>query len=309
MSHHHSLITIAGLIAIAAFLFTIPFMGLDAASADNPIDPLAKRELLRQNLATMQAELESGHHTFEIGFNPAMQYSIDQLCTYIPQSQKACLYLTQSKNIATVETLPSSYIGYFTPIRSQGACGGAWAVASCGEFESVIKKKDSIEVNLSEQQLISCNPYGWGCNGGDFYYDQFVNPGAMLESCFPYVGLDIPCVDTCPYPYQAQGWGYVDPSVNVPAVDDIKLAIYTYGAVGACVYVDSYFQAYVSGTFSKCKKNVSWPNHTIQLVGWDDAKEAWLLKNSWGIAWGENGFMWIRYNCNLVGYEANYVIY
>jgi len=309
MSHHHSLIKIAGLVAIAAILFIVPLTAIDAASSQDPAGTLAKRELLKRQLDSMKAEIAAGNHTFTVGFNPAMQYSIDQLCTYTPSSHKSHLYLTTPKSIATIETLPSSYIGYFTPVVNQGGCGAAWAIASCGEFESVIKKTDGIVVNLSEQQLVSCNPYGWGCNGGELYFDLFVDPGAMLESCFPFVGLDIPCIDTCPYPYQAQGWGYVDPSVNVPAVEDIKLAIYTYGAVAACVYVDSYFMAYMSGTFSKCKKSVNWPNHTIQLVGWDDAKGAWLLKNSWGTAWGENGFMWIQYNCNLVGYDASYVVY
>ncbi|MCK4764796.1 MAG: hypothetical protein KAW12_21540, partial [Candidatus Aminicenantes bacterium] len=51
------------------------------------------------------------------------------------------------------------------------------------------------------------------------------------------------------------------------------------------------------------------PNHAIILCGWDDALGAWLLKNSWGTGWGDNGFMWIQYNCNVVGYGANYIVY
>jgi len=41
-------------------------------------------------------------------------------------------------------------------------------------------------------------------------------------------------------------------------------------------------------------------NHAITLVGWDDAKGAWLIKNSWNTWWGESGYMWISYNCNNV---------
>jgi cathepsin L len=54
---------------------------------------------------------------------------------------------------------------------------------------------------------------------------------------------------------------------------------------------------------------VSSINHAVILCGWDDAKGAWLLKNSWGTGWGENGFMWIKYGCNKVGYGACYAIY
>jgi hypothetical protein len=309
MLKHQSFKWLAALFAIAILFSLSPIRDLNAISPNSHQDPLQQRQILKQHLDALQAELDSGGHTFTIGFNPAMQHSIEELSTYIPHSQSSHLYLQKSTPIATVESLPSSYTGYYTSVKGAGACGGSWAFASCGEFESVILKKDSVAVDLSEQQLISCNTLGYGCNGGNLLYDLFVNPGAMLESCFPYVGLDIPCVDNCPYPYQAQGWAYVDSTVNVPAVVDIKTAIYTYGAVGACVYVDSFFQAYLSGVFTKCKKRVNFPNHTIQLVGWDDAKGAWLMKNSWGTGWGENGFMWIQYNCNLVGYDASYVIY
>lgn len=55
-------------------------------------------------------------------------------------------------------------------------------------------------------------------------------------------------------------------------------------------------------------------NHGITLIGWDDAKDAWLIKNSWGTAWGETGgfglskgYMWISYGCNNTGYGASWV--
>jgi cathepsin L len=194
-------------------------------------------------------------------------------------------------------------------VKNQGACGSAWAIAAVGLLESAILKKDGILVDLSEQQLVSCNPWGWGCNGGYWPNDMLVDPGAMMEECFPYVADDVPCNTSCPTPYQILGWAFVEGEWVVPSVEDIKLAIYTNGAVQAAVYVDRWFQAYTGGVFNKCKKKVTWTNHVVTLCGWDDAKGAWLLKNSWGTLWGENGFMWIKYNCNLVGEGANYVIY
>jgi cathepsin L len=137
-----------------------------------------------------------------------------------------------------------------------------------------------------------------------------VSPGAALEACFPYVAMDVPCDTSCPTPYQAQSWAFVNGANNVPSVEEIKQAIYDYGSVQVGVYVDSYFQVYTSGVFNRCtkKKNV-YPNHIVTLCGWDDAKGAWLLKNSWGTGWGESGFMWIVYGCNNVGYGANYIVY
>jgi cathepsin L len=73
--------------------------------------------------------------------------------------------------------------------------------------------------------------------------------------------------------------------------------------VTASVNADNSFMAYKSGVYSSRKKYKT-TNHEIVLCGWDDAKQAWLLKNSWGPTWGINGFMWISYTANRVGEGA-----
>jgi cathepsin L len=96
-------------------------------------------------------------------------------------------------------------------------------------------------------------------------------------------------------------------------VDKIKQAIQTYGPVAAAVYVGSYFQSYTGGVFDKNESSnggfcgcsaPSQVNHAIVLIGWDDSKQAWLLRNSWGPGWGESGYMWIKYGASQVGYAA-----
>ena len=272
-------------------------------------DPISKRAELKQEMDAMRAEIEAEGHAFTVGFNPAMQYSIDELCGKNPNLQVPNLHAAQALPVSQTEALPSAYTGIYSPIKNQGSCGSCWAFSIAAQFETAILKKDGVTVDLSEQWLVSCNTYGWGCNGGLWANDMYVSPGAVMESCFPYSATDEPCISSCPNPYQATGWAYVDPSVAVPSTDDIKQAIYTYGGVAAGVYVDRWFQAYTSGVLTRCKRNVNYTNHAIQLVGWDDAKGAWLLKNSWGTGWGENGFMWIQYGCDKVGDEANVFFY
>jgi cathepsin L len=101
-------------------------------------------------------------------------------------------------------------------------------------------------------------------------------------------------------------WGYVGSSQGTPSVTAIKTAIYKYGGVSACVYADQYFQGYTGGVFTSTDR-WSQCNHAILLVGWDDTKGAWLLKNSWSPSWGIDGFMWIKYSANSVGYAAVWV--
>lgn len=279
---------------------------LDGANKNSNIE---KREEIRLLVENMRAEIAAKGGTFQIAPNPATQYSLDQLCAlntgYWPAVQYA---VTVPEQMAITEALPSAYTGYYTPVKDQGSCGSCWAFGACAQFETAIKKKDGVTVNLSEQYLVSCNPWGWGCDGGWWAYDMFVNPGAVLEACFPYTATDAPCNHNCPYPYQIQSWGYVGNDSSVPPAADIKQAIYTYGAVAAAVNADIFFQFYSSGVFNWCF-SPNGVNHAIQLVGWDDSKGAWLMKNSWGTGWGENGFMWISYGCNNVGYSANYVVY
>lgn len=298
---------------IAAFVFLPSLQAQDDGIPGKFNSVEEKREALRAELETMRADIKANGYTFTVGFNPAMQYSLKELCTFNPELRQPLKYVIEpGKNVNVMRTrsFPAYYVSpYITPVKNQGSCGSCWAFGQCAAFESAIMKADSVTVDLSEQYLVSCNTLGYGCNGGWWGYDMFVDPGAILESCFPYVAQDVPCDYSCGYPYVAQSWAFCENSDQVASVDSIKQAVLDTGGVCVCVYVDRYFQAYTGGVLNKCKKNVNWPNHMVQIVGWDDSVNAWYVKNSWGTGWGENGFIWMVYDCNLLGYGASYVNY
>jgi len=295
------------MVILVAVFVTVPSQALQKGEMPDRSERQAK---IQTELESMQAEIEADGYTFTVGPNPAMQYSLEELCNFRPDLPLPAMHLREAiDNLPDrVNSLPSSYTGYYTSIKNQGSCGSCWAFAAVGLLESMVLKNDGIEVDLSEQYMLSCNPWDWGCNGGYWPQDMLVDPGAAMESCFPYVATEVPC-QPCPTPYQIQSWAFVTEDNVVPDTDLIKQAIYTYGAVQSGVYVDHWFQMYTGGVLNRCKKKVNWSNHAIILCGWDDAKGAWLLKNSWGPGWGENGFMWISYGCNKVGDGANYFIY
>ena len=96
----------------------------------------------------------------------------------------------------------------------------------------------------------------------------------------------------------------------------IKTAIMTYGVIDVAVYVGSAFQAYSGGIYEDTNTTCSGSpcdytatNHAVALVGWNDADGAWILRNSWGPSWGENGYMRIKYTSAIVACEATYLVY
>jgi hypothetical protein len=297
---------VVGVVASISYLPTFMAVGDDFGAIE-------KREVLRTKIAELRSMIKANGHRFTVDVNPAMQYSIEQLCNFKPELRPVPLDEDISKVAGkpsktpkpTPEPTPGgdSYIADYTSVKNQGSCGSCWAFSTAGMFESVLLKQ-GINTNLSEQWLVSCNDDGWGCNGGWFANDYYLNPGAVLENCFRYKGTDAPCKDTCPYVYVATGKGTAS---NVSA---IKAAIQTWGAVSCAVTVTSAFQAYSGGVFDY--DSHASVNHAVVLVGWDDSlgsSGAWRMKNSWGNGWGESGMMWIEYGCSNIGSGGNYLKY
>lgn len=193
-----------------------------------------------------------------------------------------------------------------TPVKNQGSCGSCWAFAACGSFEAVIKIADRKTVDLSEQWIVNCDKSNSGCSGGWCPDKMFKTYGAVYEADAPYKAKNGTCATT--YTYHEQITGYKELATN-PTVDQIKNAIFTYGPVWAAVTVGSNFNAYKAGSVLT-KSDAGNVNHAIVLVGWDDATNSWVLRNSWGTSWGENsGYMRIKYGMCTVGYRATYITY
>ncbi|MFC2155321.1 C1 family peptidase [Acidobacteriota bacterium] len=299
-------------------LFMLLFVALvvSFAIAKDEINPVQKRAELQAKIDALKAEGQAKGWTFTVGVNPALQYTLDQLCNFKPElqsyhsgndyikyAQKGGQWVSPTPTPTDTPT-GDSYMGYWTSVKSPGGCGSAWAFSTTGAFESNLKK-NGISTDLSEQWLISCNTDGWGCNGGWFANAYMVDPGAVLESCYPYTGTDSTCQTGCPFVYVASSTGNTGDDVA-----SIKWGIVDYGAVSCAVYVNSAFQAYIGGTFNDCDDKSC--NHAVILCGWDDSKGAsgaWYMKNCWGTGWGEDGFMWIEYGCSNVGYGSNYIEY
>ncbi len=283
------------------------------------VEAVPAEGLSRADIAALQKQAEIKGWTFTVGENSVTHLSLDELCgLVVPENWWVG---ARFDPCTPTRDLPDAYnwcdSGGCTPIRSQGSCGSCWAFGTVGPLECNIKIEDGMTVDLSEQWLVSCNSDGWSCGGGWWAHDYHqwkTDPcggtGAVMEDDFPYVAWDAPC--NCPYPheYLIDNWAFIGSEYGIPPVDAIKQAILDYGPVSAAVYVNSAFQAYIGGIFDGCGGGQV--NHAITLVGWDDNQGTsgiWILRNSWGPGWGENGYMRIPYDCSSIGYSACYVDY
>jgi hypothetical protein len=280
----------------------------------------ASGQLTDRDIAALQERARQVGWTFAVGKNGATDRSLDQLCgLVVPQGwEQGARFDPCTPRGELPPTFDWCGLGGCTPIKDQGACGSCWAFATVGALESAIKIADGIEEDLSEQWLVSCNTHGWGCDGGYIahgYHTWRTDPcgdtGSVNEADFPYTALESPC--NCPYAHEhlLESWAYIGTDSSVPSVEAIKQAILDYGPASVGVYVDEAFQGYTGGVFNACA-TASGVNHAVVLVGWDDTQGTsgvWILRNSWGPAWGEGGYMRIEYGCSLVGHGAAYVDY
>ncbi|MBD3233530.1 MAG: T9SS type A sorting domain-containing protein [candidate division Zixibacteria bacterium] len=192
-----------------------------------------------------------------------------------------------------------------TPAKDQGQCGSCWDFAATGAFESAILIADSIEWDLSEQQVIDCNWHGQGCSGGwmDTAYELFRMYGAIEESCYPYLANDAnECEqDSCVYMVLLEEWEDIQYNTNA-----IKNALLS-GPLSTTLTIPDGFN------WNCFDGNWYSPDHAVLIVGWDDnmcdGDGGWIVKNSWGQGWGDNGFFYIPYNSCGIGHYTQRPIY
>jgi C1A family cysteine protease len=199
---------------------------------------------------------------------------------------------------------------YVTPIKNQRTCGSCVAFATCASLESRVaiqREKADPQLDLSEAHLFFCG-CGRCCRTGWSFVPalNWAKKGIGLEALFPYTPGDQPC----PNPQPAA-------SVEVPSWTAVtsmvarKQAIAADGPViaGLNVYEDFYF--YKSGIYRQTT-GIFRGRHAVCVVGYEDRKDGtgyWILKNSWGPGWGENGFMRIEYGDAKCGMDSTFPYY
>lgn len=191
-----------------------------------------------------------------------------------------------------------------TPVKSQGQCGSCWAFAATAVLESQVYIATGTPPDYSEQQLVDCTPMCYGCNGGnyDYAWDYLKEPGFILEADYPYQAQNLPCEQRYHDPYiRVLTYQYINTSE-----DSIKANLMDYGPVACSIGANSNLKEYTGGCYED--PSTTSINHAVVIVGWDDnicPNGSWIVKNSWGSSWGDNGFFTInRGDVHIGSYSA-----
>jgi cathepsin L len=286
--------------------------------------------MIRQRVQQLQSQVTQRHLTFTVGYTTAMDRTLQQLtgakappdlAQRAPkQNAFAAEAIKIDKQDAIINRLPypilachstsSSFdwrtLGKVTPVKDQRSCGSCWDFAAMAAYESAYLIRNNVSTDTSEQHVLDCS--GAGSCGGGWYgpvWDWMQTHGVTTESTLPYTASDHACPSGITGNYKDVAWGYVGTGSSVPSVAQIKQALCDHGPLAVAMEATGLFQGYTGGVFNE--PGVGGINHAVTIIGWDDSKQAWLVKNSWGTGWGMSGYFWIHYGSNNIGYAAAWV--
>merc|ERR1712176_754182 len=184
--------------------------------------------------------------------------------------------------------------GAVTAVKNQARCGSCWSFSTTGSIEGINAIVSDKLVSLSEQELVDCDTkYDHGCNGGlmDYAFQFVEEHGLDTEKDYPYEGEQ----GTCDTARENRIVVTIDGYKDIEAGDEQEMvkAVSKHPVSVAIQANQQAFQLYTGGVFddSSCGSQL---DHGVLVVGYgtsEDDQDYWIMKNSWGALWGEEGYM------------------
>ncbi|XP_037553474.1 pro-cathepsin H-like, partial [Nematolebias whitei] len=255
----------------------------------------------------------AGNNSFTMGLNQFSDLTFEEFKKFYLQTPSQSCSVTKGNHVSGTGPHPEFIDwrvkgNFITPVKNQGFCGSCWAFSSTGCLESVNAIATGKLISLSEQQLLDCSkPFNnFGCLGGlpsqSFEYIKY-NKGLMTEEDYPYTSF----VGTCKFERQLAA-SFVQDVVNITCNDEKAMvdAVARLNPITFSFDVTSDFKHYKDGVFSstQCKNTADTVNHAVLAVGFgsdDNGKPYWIVKNSWGTSWGQDGYFLIERGKNMCG--------
>jgi hypothetical protein len=195
---------------------------------------------------------------------------------------------------------------WVTPVKDQQTCGSCVSFATCATIESraaIACRNANLGLNLSENHLFFCG-CGNCCDTGWQFSDALTfaqNTGVAYDADSPYTPVDKPC-PAPPVRFRITGWK------AVYGMAERKASLDANGPMVAGLHVYSDFYSYSSGVYSHVTGGFE-GNHAVCVVGYSEADQCWICKNSWGTGFGEGGFFRMAYGDSASGMSTDFAFY
>jgi cysteine peptidase B len=216
------------------------------------------------------------------------------------RTQKHIPDLYQPHELVGTSKINWADLGAVTPIKNQGQCGSCWSFSTTGGIEGQWYLAGHPLVGLSEEELVQCSKQNYGCQGG--WVDEALewvisNNGINAEKAYPYTsggGSTGTCRTVLTKDSVAQIIGHQDLPHSEAQMATWVLAN---GPLSIALDAESW-QTYNGGIMTDCTQGQL--DHAVLIVGFDTTHSPpyWVVKNSWGTSWGENGYIRLQYGTN-----------
>jgi len=232
-------------------------------------------------------------------FSPFMDQTTSEFSStlILDLSNSAFLKATAERYVLQNSDAPDSYDwrtqGVIPAVKDQKSCGSCWAFSAISNIESLYAIKNKNIITLSEQQLVDCDKVDAGCQGGwmDNAFDFLTkNGGVMGDVDYAYKAVKSTCTfNQSKVKVQLNGFKDIDSNEET-----IKKVVFENGPLSVAVNATP-FQFYTGGiltpTVQSC--NPQQLNHGVVIVGYgsENGKNFWIIRNSWGAKWGEQGYI------------------
>ncbi|XP_072378111.1 cathepsin L-like proteinase [Diabrotica undecimpunctata] len=279
----------------------------------NPIEERVRFSVFQSNLKLINehnAKYEQGLVGYTMGVNQFADMTPEEFKAKLGMQAKNRPKINKTRHVQNVNAEVPDSIDWrqksaVLEVKDQGNCGSCWAFSATGSLEGQNHIINGKSVSLSEQELLDCSTdYGNGdCEEGGLMtsaFEYIKDNGIESESSYPYKGIQGLCQRRAGQSViQIQGYKEIENNDEA-----LRQAVGTVGPISAAMYAEP-IQFYFGGIFDNkaCYNDESYLDHGVLVVGYgeENNKPYWIVKNSWGQWWGEQGYFRIERNAQLCG--------